>query len=323
MKKRIVGVLVLLSFSLALLLFPWGGNYRSPLLWAREDSSSTSPVDIFLLSATSDFGKDGTFQSSTFRREDRFWQKSLLNMQSGLYDQCRIFAPYYRQACLSVYYLPDAQRGPYFSVAYRDVRSAFLYYLTYENQGRPFILAGYSQGADLGLRLMEEFFHDSALQQQLVAAYLIGWRVTEEDLAEFPHLKMAQGETDTGVIISFNSEADFVTNSIIVPEGSYTYGINPLNWKTDSTPADRSENPGSVDLHLDGSADHDVVGLTGCYRSASRGTLILPDITPEEYPPGEPLFVEGCYHNYELTLYYRSVQQNVKDRIAAYLSQNP
>jgi hypothetical protein len=219
-----------------------------------------------------------------------------------------------------VYYLADAQRGPYFSAAYQDVRAAFLWYLDHDNQGRPFLLAGYSQGADLALRLLEEFFDDPALQSQLVAAYLIGWRVTQEDLSQYPHLSMAQGEADTGVIVSFNSEAPGVTGSIIVPEGGYTYGINPLNWRTDETPATAQENPGTVILHMDGTADGDQPHLTGCYRSATRGTLIVPDLSPADYPPGEALFVEGCYHNYELQLYYRSVQANVQTRVSAYLA---
>lgn len=322
MKKRILAILLMICLSMGILLFPVGGFYRSPFLWAQRGAGVDKPVDLFLVGATADHGKDGTFQSSCYLHDDRYYQSSLLAMQLGLYaDSCRVYAPYYRQACLSVYYLPDPDRGPYLGYAYQDVREAFLWYLEHDNQGRPFILAGYSQGADLALRLMEEFFGDEQLQSQLVAAYLIGWRVTQEDLDQFPHLQMAQGETDTGVIVSFNSEAPGVTGSIIVPEGGYTYGINPLNWRTDTVPSDKSENPGSVDLHMDGSADNDQVGLTGCYRSSERGTLIVPDVDPVDYPPGEPLFVEGCYHNFELNLYYRSVQQNVKDRVAAYLTE--
>ena len=322
MWKRILAVLVLICLSLGILLFPVGGFYRSPFLWIQRGTGADQPVDLFLVGATADHGKDGTFQSSCYLHDDRYFQSSLLAMQMGLYqDVCRVYAPYYRQACLSVYYLPDPERGPYLGAAYRDVREAFVWYLEHDNQGRPFILAGYSQGADLALRLLEEFFDDEQLQSQLVAAYLIGWRVTEEDLAEFPHLKMAQGARDTGVIVSFNSEAPGVTGSIIVPEGGYTYGINPLSWQTDETPVDKSQNPGAVFLHMDGTVDEDPDGLVGCYRSAERGTLIVPGLDPADYPPGEPIFVEGCYHNYELNFYYRSVQQNVKDRVEAYLTQ--
>lgn len=320
MRKRLLAALFLAALSLAILLSPWPGNYQSPLLWAREDALEDQPIDVFIIGATADLGADGTYLTTTYRPVDREWQEKLLNLQEGVYDSVgRIYAPYYRQACLSVYYQPDEARGPWFRVAYRDVRAAFLWYLQHENNGRPFILAGYSQGADMGLRLMEEFFGDETLQDRLVAAYLIGWRITQEDLDEFPQLHMAEGAADTGVIVSYNSEAPGVTGSIILPEGGYTYGINPINWRADGTPADRSENPGSVDLHMDGSADNEIVGLTGCYQSPDRGTMIVPDISPKDFPPGEPLFVEGCYHNFELNLYYRSLQQNVRDRTEAYL----
>ena len=321
MKKRLLSGLLLALMALVILLSPWPGNYQSPLLWAREDALADQPIDVFLIGATADLGADGTMLTTTYRPVDREWQEKLLNLQKGVYDSVgRIYAPYYRQACLSVYYLPDEARGPWFHVAYGDVRKAFLWYLQHENQGRPFILAGYSQGADMGLRLMEEFFGNKALQDRLVAAYLIGWRITQEDLAAFPQLHMAQGPEDTGVIVSFNSEAPGVTGTIIVPQGGYTYGINPINWRADGTPADRSENPGSVDLHMDGSADNEIQGLAGCYQSPERGTMIVPDISPKDFPPGEPLFVEGCYHNFELNLYYRSLQKNVQDRTTAYLS---
>ena len=321
MAKRLTAAVLLGLLSLGILLFPWAGNYQSPLMWARQDQDTGQPIDVFLIGATADLGQDGTFLTTTYLHEDREWQEKLLNLQESVYAPVgRIYAPYYRQACLSVYYLDDAARGPWFHTAYSDVRKAFLWYLRHENNGRPFLLAGYSQGADMGLRLLEEFFGDKTLQSQLVAAYLIGWRITNEDLSEFPQLHMAQSATDTGVIVSFNSEAPGVTGTIIVPQGGYTYGINPINWRADGTPADKSENLGSVDLHMDGSADNEIVHLTGCYQSSERGTMIVPDISPKDYPPGEPLFVEGCYHNFELNLYYRSLQQNVLDRTDAYLS---
>jgi len=321
MKRRLLSGILLAVLSLGILLFPLGGFYRSPLHWAERDRNGSKPVDVFLVGATADWGNDGTFSTSCFLPDDRYFQSHLLNMQEGLYSgTCNLYAPYYRQACLSVYYLPDPDRGPYLGKAYRDVAAAFEWYLTHDNRGRPFILAGYSQGADLALRLLEQYFDDPELQSRLVAAYLIGWRVTKEDLQQFPHLKMAAGETDTGVIVSFNSEMPGLEGSIIVPEGGYTYGINPLNWTTDGTPADKSLNPGTVTLHMDGTADRDQVGLLGCYQSPSRGTMLVADVSPKDYPPGEPIFVEGCYHNFELSFYYRSVQQNVRDRVDAFFA---
>ena len=87
------------------------------------------------------------------------------------------------------------------------------------NEGRPIILAGFSQGADLSIRLLKEKFDDADLNDQLIACYAIGWRITEDEMEEYPHLKFAAGEDDTGVIIAFNSEAEDVTSSLIIPEG--------------------------------------------------------------------------------------------------------
>ena len=57
-------------------------------------------------------------------------------------------------------------------------------------------------------------FNDNFLKNTLVflilatvAAYLIGMAIRPEDIAGFPHLRMANGETDTGVIVTYNSEA--------------------------------------------------------------------------------------------------------------------
>ena len=38
-----------------------------------------------------------------------------------------------------------------------------------------------------------------------------------------------KGESDTGVIISFNSEAEYIDDSLMIPKGTKTLAINPLN----------------------------------------------------------------------------------------------
>ena len=39
----------------------------------------------------------------------------------------------------------------------------------------------------------------------MVAAHVIGYSVTKDDLEANPHMKFATGETDTGVIISWHN----------------------------------------------------------------------------------------------------------------------
>ena len=64
--------------------------------------------------------------------EDEDTKESFLgaiNMEKGIYDgSCRVFAPYYRQAGLNVYELPDEEREPYlFNPLPRDLKQAFEY----------------------------------------------------------------------------------------------------------------------------------------------------------------------------------------------------
>ena len=317
--------MLLAVFSLSFLcLFPFEQNYGSPLMWNRYDHDSDAEVDVFMLSSTADRGLDGTWQTSTWTKRDRWLQSTRVGIQAPLYeDNCRIFAPYYCQACLSVYYLEDADRAPYFEISFEDCEAALLYYLEHENNGRPFILAGFSQGADMGLRLLEKYGDTEVFQNQMIAAYLIGWRITDEDLNSYPFLKMAQGEEDIGVIVSFCSEADYVTGSVIVPEGCYTYGINPLNWCTDDTYAPASQNPGSQFYRYTGALYSFHEHVTGCYRDQTRGVIIPTDIDAETYAPTQPVFCEGCYHSYDLSLYFTSVRNNIRTRIDSWFTAHP
>ena len=80
-------------------------------------------------------------------------------MERGIYeDSTRMYAPYYRQAAMKIYDLTVEERQPYLELAYSDVSDAFAWYLENENEGRPIILAGFSQGADMCYRLLEDYF---------------------------------------------------------------------------------------------------------------------------------------------------------------------
>ena len=210
------------------------------------------------------------------------------------------------------------EQEAYLDLAYQDVSDAFTYYMSEVNDGRPLILAGFSQGSQMLLRLLEDYFDEASYQDLLVAAYCIGWPVTEEDLNQYPHLQMAQGEDDTGVIISFNTEAGGITESLVVPAGTQALAINPLNWKTDSTPADKSLNQGACFTNYDGEIETEVPQFTGAYLDPDRGTLRVTDVDPAAY--SNSLFPDGVYHLYDYQFFYRNLQENVAVRTAAYLA---
>ena len=127
---------------------------------------------------------------------------------------------------------------------------------------------------------MKDYFNEGEARELLVACYAIGWRITQEELDEYPGLEFAEGEDDTGVIVAFNSEAEDVKESLLIPEGVKTLAINPLNWNnTDGTPADKSMNLGACFTNYSGEIKSEISNLTGAYIDDVRGALKVTDVT--------------------------------------------
>lgn len=314
----------------------WAYYAMSEDTLAGKDISSSldKQADCFLVCPAVYMGDAEHLNMSLQDEKSKYSFVGALNMEAGIYmDTCRMFAPFYRMMSLSCYDVDlEAQRqgavlgstthAGYINgnanLAYSDVKAAFEYYLDNENNGRPIVLAGFSQGSEMLLRLMEDYENDPRLYDNLVAAYAIGWRVTKDDLDNYPCLKMAQNETDTGVIVSFNSEDESVTDSLMVPKGTYTYGINPLNWTTDNTVAGKELNKGACYTSYSGEIKKEESQQTGAYRSAERGTLIVTDVDIAKYPPVLDIFVPGVYHLYDYQFFYRNLQENVAVRTKAF-----
>lgn len=289
--------------------------------WAYFDKDANKKADIFFICPTVFKGDENTYNMSLTDDDTKKKFLGAINMEKGIYDaDARVFAPYYRQMSMSAYNLTEDQLKDVKAKSTSDVLEAFRYYMEKENRGRPVILAGFSQGSEMALNLLKEYSDNDAFQKQVIAAYLIGWRVTDKDLKEFPTLKMAKSEKDTGVIISFDCESPNVSSTIIVPEGTKTNSINPLNWKTDSTPAVASENKGACFTDYSGSITKEVSALCGASIDPNRGTLKVSDISAEEYPAKLSVLPEGSFHIYDYQFFYRNLQDNVKTRIDAYFA---
>lgn len=317
-RRGLLTVFVLVSVLFTVSCNPESGvDYRDAANWAYLPEETTAEADCFLICPTV-YGGDKTHYNMEMTDEEtkaNFY--GALNMERGIYEEsCNMYAPYYRQASLSAYTLTAEEREQYLTYAYQDIKVAFEYYMKNYNEGRPIVLAGFSQGADMVLRLLEGYFDEGSYQNRLVAAYVIGGAVTEEDLKQYPHLKMAQAEADTGCIISFNSEAPEADYSILVPDK--TLGINPLNWMTDTTEAEASLNKGACFTDYSGAIKEEIPELCGAYLDEKRGTLKITGITPKEYPPVLDLFDSGIYHLYDYQFFYRNLQTNVAVRLKQY-----
>lgn len=295
-------------------------DYSDQSNWVYYGIGEDKDVDLFLVCPTVD-----TLDEENMSLENEVMKKyfeGALNMERGIYeDSARMYAPYYRQAAMNSYTQEAAERGRRLEFGYRDVSDAFAYYLEHENNGRPIILAGFSQGADMCYRLMGEYFGKEEMQEKLVACYAIGWACTDELMQKYPQIVPAESADDLGVVISFDCEAPEVTETFVNPAGQKAHSINPLNWKTDGTPADKSENLGACFTGYDGKIASEAAQLCGCYIDEERGTLKVTDVTPEEYPAKIDIFPEGAYHIYDYQFFFRNLQENVGHRVELYMEQ--
>ena len=167
-------------------------------------------------------------------------------------------------------------------------------------------------------RLLAEYFDDDELSSRLVAVYAIGWPCTKELVEKYPQIKPATSADDLGVVISFDCESPDLTDTFITPAGTKACTINPLNWKTDATPADKSLNPGACFTDYSGQINTEIEGLCGCYIDEERGALKVTDIDPEDFPAYLSMLPEGGYHIYDYQFFFRSLQQNVENRVSAF-----
>ncbi len=317
---KIMLLLVLAAFcSMASAQEP---DYNNTAAWAYWRVGENKAVDLFIVCPTVDLGTDGHTNMSLTDENIKGNFTGALNMQRGIYEKnCRMYAPYYRQATLADYTLPRQDAAAYFDLAYSDVRAAFLYYMHHENNGRPFVLSGFSQGAEMCLRLLKEFGNEDFVKDNMVACYAIGWRFTPQEAAEYPYIQPAKCADDLGKVIIFNSEAPEVTSSAIVPEGLKTFAINPLTWSCSSQKAPKTLNAGACFTDYSGAVVREMPNLTGCYIDNERGTLKVTDVDKKEFVPGLPLFSEGVYHIYDYQFFYRNLQQNVNLRIKTFMEE--
>ena len=294
-------------------------DYADSANWVLRPNVDEEPkaMDVFYVYPTVVADRENPLMSWT-NETLRAKTIRIAKQQTGMFsNSANVVAPFVRQ--LEFYRAMDALRKvppDYESmrVGADDVRAAFRYYLEHWNAGRPFVLLGHSQGAmDLFLAMKDDF-GDASVASNFVAAYLIGMAIRPEDIAGFPHLRIARGEKDTGVIVTFNSESILAGPSPF--SGPETYGINPLNWRTDGESASSSMNLGAVFFDENGNVSSEVPSFCGATMDSERGALIVepPGLGPYDAPT---LLGEGVYHMNDIYFFYRNLGENARTRAAA------
>ncbi|MFN0213474.1 MAG: DUF3089 domain-containing protein [Saprospiraceae bacterium] len=277
-----------------------------------KDLQKDAPADVIFLYPTTYTGdlrhqrdwNANVLDAKTNEKTD----KGSIQYQASIFNGIgRVFAPRYRQAHLHVFFTKKdtAAARQALELAYLDTKAALEHYLKNWNNGRPFILVGHSQGARHAMFLIREMIEGTALEQQLVAAYIVGWPVKDNFFKTF---KPCQNASQTDCFCSWRTwERNYGLRKAFEQDVICT---NPLNW----TCSEKLYAPKSLNLG-------------GVIRPFEK---IYPNITDAEVYKGillarKPkfkgsiLFLQKNYHVGDLNLYYLNVRENAEARTKAYL----
>ncbi len=300
---------------------PAAPDYKDLRNWAmhpQKDSQSLedSGPQVFWLHPTSLRSPlDWNETLGTEEASERFlWTREF--QASAFTSCCSVFAPHYRQATLASYWVgEDGYKAR--ELAYTDVLRAFDQFIAVENQGRPFILAGHSQGSEHGVRLLRDRILGTPLQERLIAAYMIGIPVSPAKLREtHPEIHVCQEPDDLHCLIAYSSfekntsSEDFLSRAVWYQDGGFHrvsgsfVCVNPVSWKTDGVLTSPDQHHGAL-----------FKKRSGVKFSAVCDNGIVRIDNVDEYMEWT---LGGNYHLGDYSLFYYDIQENLQTRIAAY-----
>lgn len=255
--------------------------------------------------------KDPAWNADVHREEIResVINKSVKYQASAFAAAGNLYVPYYRQSHYKVYVSPhDQSEEVSRQIAYSDVRAAFQYYLDHYNQGRPIILASHSQGSIMTAMLLKEFFDDAPLQKKLVAAYVPGIKILENDLKQ---LKPMTSPLQTGGYLTWNTvkRKHYPKDYAQWYQGGVT--TNPILWN--------DEPIAQSNMHLG------VLYSDGKVYPKALSIELIDGLVWSSLPkiPKRILlsFIKN-YHFADINLFWKDIEQNAQARVAAWYKKN-
>nr|WP_255723137.1 DUF3089 domain-containing protein [Flavihumibacter fluminis] len=270
-----------------------------------------SSVDVFFIHPTTYTGKlNGRWMADlNDEKLNTKTDESSIRYQASVFNEFNVYAPRYQQAHIQSFYTEEKQRGEAAQkAAYKDVRSAFLYYLENWNNGKPIILAAHSQGALHAKYLLREFFEGKPLQEKLVAAYIIGLQV---EPGFFSQLPLCEDSLQTGCYLGWRTfRRDFEPDY----DSSFRKSVvvNPLNWKADTSYAPVQLHKGAI-----------LRNFNKVYYKVSDAQ-VHEDLLWISRPkfPGSRLYKSRNYHIGDINLFYLNIRENLRARVRAFKNKN-
>lgn len=300
---------------------PWKQDPSDSVPAPLRNEIRDSIADVFFLHPTTFTSKKTANIQNAGIDDDYINAKtdySTILFQATVFNQqCRVFAPRYRQAHIKNFFSKDKDKtARAFDLAYNDLKAAFEYYLKTWNKGRPIIIASHSQGSLLAERLLKDYFQDKPLKKQLIVAYTIGWPVPTN---YFSSLKMCEDSLQTGCICSWRTFRNGYVPADLREEKksdaknisfgmSDSYVTNPLNWTTGNNYASKKLNKGSV-----------LTKFNTIYKQttdAKIGNGLLYVKKPKF--PWSFLYFTRNYHIADINLFYLNIRENIRQRISAF-----
>lgn len=275
-------------------------DYSDSYLWYNVEQSNAVDVFYILPTCVWDYeDEDGTLShyADVYCEEQRAAMLGSYELAYEIFaeEECNFYAPYYRQITLDTWIEGTDAVDERFPNSMKDIQNAFDYYMDNNNEGKPFILAGFSQGGKGVVELLKTM--SSEQYSKLVAAYVIGYSVTSDEISNYSNIVAATSADDTGVTICYSSVETAEARCAVLGESALC--INPINWKTDATPAQLSD-------------------TTSVTVDTTNKVLLVKGLNSDDYyldVLGD-IFVKGNYHLQELYFYKEQLINNVKNRIS-------
>lgn len=290
------------------------------------------PVDVFFIHPTG-FLTSGSWTSPLDRNSGTEENTGFMmaNQASAFNGCCNIYAPRYREANIFAYFGSSADRDELLGFAYQDVKRAFEHYLTHDNAGKPFIIAGHSQGTHHAQRLLDEVIDKTDLHQRMVAAYMMGSTlipVSPAWFASMDHITACENAEDLSCVVHWDT----------MPEGTPAYErpadslcSNPLSWQVNEELAQASFNEGALAPtgtfnqaigRVEDVPSHQVFdSLSAPIRALTwaqcRGGTLYAG---KELGTGFEIDALGTYHQADYALFYMNIHNNSKLRANHYLA---
>ena len=281
---------------------PAAPDYSDGTMWVTEDDDPDGTgADVFYVVSTwEEDWADGNGRTVHYAdvwnpAHREHMGREMKGVAAYMAPGNRFYAPFYRHATINAFLTRDDDTiYERTRLSMKDVCDAFDQFQRQRDRSRPLIIAGFSQG---GMAVVELLKHmDDDTYGQLEAAYVLGFKVTDEDLA-CSHIKAAEGADDIGVTICYNTVKGVEYVNPVV--ASTSIAINPVNWCTDATPA----------------VLHDSITVT---LSPEYHVLVVDGYEGKEYPAYADFINVGDIHSCEPWLYSECLQENMALRAKAW-----